>query len=265
MDIWIEHTTEYIFDEPIDFCMQQIRVTPSSNTLQVVKDWSVKVDGGERTFNYRDFNGNVVNFIEINQLTEKFSIHASGSVKTYEKNGVLGTHSGNCPLWLFKQESRRTKAGSRCRRLARSVKNKDLLESMHELSKKVEASFIYDKTASNVTIGAEEALSLGRGVCQDFTHVFVCAARRLGVPSRYVSGYLLDPENNVREAMHGWPEVYVSSLGWVGFDPVNGICPDERYVRVAIGRDYEDIAPTKGLFLGSREEIMNVALTVSQQ
>ena len=147
----------------------------------------------------------------------------------------------------------------------RLFKSDNLIGKMHELSGRVRSALIYDKSTTCVFSSAEEALVAGKGVCQDYAHVFICVARNLGVPSRYVSGYLLDTKKNTQEAMHGWAEIYVDDLGWVGFDPVHGISPDDRYIRIASGRDYEDISPTNGLLFSSQEEKMSVALSVSRQ
>jgi transglutaminase-like putative cysteine protease len=98
-----------------------------------------------------------------------------------------------------------------------------------------------------VATTAEAALTAGRGVCQDQAHVFIAGARALGIPARYVSGYLLIDGREEQEAGHGWAEGFVDGLGWIGFDIANEICPDDRYVRVASGRDYRDAAPVKGL------------------
>ena len=112
---------------------------------------------------------------------------------------------------------------------------------------------------------AEEALGAGRGVCQDHAQIFVGCARMLGVPARYVSGYLMMNDRVEQEAGHAWAEAHVDGLGWVGFDVSNGISPDSRYVRVATGRDYREAAPLTGISYGGRDHAMHVRLAVEQQ
>jgi transglutaminase-like putative cysteine protease len=112
---------------------------------------------------------------------------------------------------------------------------------------------------------AEEALVAGRGVCQDHAQIFIGCARLLGVPSRYVSGYLMMDDRVEQEAGHAWAEAHVDGLGWVGFDVSNGISPDPRYVRIATGRDYREAAPVTGVSYGARDHGMHVELAVQQQ
>ncbi len=111
---------------------------------------------------------------------------------------------------------------------------------------------------------AGEALSGAGGVCQDHSHIFLAAARHLGIPARYVSGYLLIDGVTDQSASHAWVEAHVDGLGWVGFDVSNGISPDNRYIRVATGFDYQDAAPITGLSYGARDESMVVSLRVEQ-
>ena len=115
------------------------------------------------------------------------------------------------------------------------------------MTERVRGAVVYTLKSSDVATTAEAALTAGRGVCQDQAHVFIAAARALGIPARYVSGYLLIDGREEQEAGHGWAEGFVDGLGWIGFDVANAICPDDRYVRVASGRDYLDAAPVKGL------------------
>jgi transglutaminase-like putative cysteine protease len=119
------------------------------------------------------------------------------------------------------------------------------------------------ETSADTT--AEQALTRGVGVCQDHAHTFIAAARLLGTPARYVSGYLLMDGQVDQEAGHAWAEAHVAGLGWVGFDVSNAISPDRRYVRVATGADYRDAAPVTGIAQGSGQADLAVRLAVEQQ
>jgi len=123
----------------------------------------------------------------------------------------------------------------------------------------------YESGHTDAETSAEEALGRGRGVCQDHAQIFVACARMLGVPARYVSGYLMMDDRIEQEATHAWAEAWVQGLGWVGFDISNGISPDPRYVRVATGRDYRDAAPVTGISFGALTEELSVELAVEQQ
>ena len=122
----------------------------------------------------------------------------------------------------------------------------------------------YEIGKTNIDTTAEEALTLGAGVCQDHANIFISAARQAGLAARYVSGYLMMNDRVDQDATHAWAEVHVDDLGWVGFDVSNGVSPDARYVRIAVGRDARDAAPVTGMRLGPSSEEMIVTLQVQQ-
>ena len=136
---------------------------------------------------------------------------------------------------------------------------------LHALSDAVLEAVAYETGRTDASTSAEAALAAGHGVCQDHAHIFIGAARLLGVPARYVSGYLLMDGVIDQQAGHAWAEAHVAGLGWVGFDVSNAICPDARYVRVAAGADYHDAAPITGVTLGSGAAEMTVEVSVAQQ
>ena len=160
-----------------------------------------------------------------------------------------------------------TRAGPKLRALIRGLKEEDAddLRRLHALSARIRSALPYEIGLTQSTTTAEEALEQGGGVCQDHAHIFVAAARQLGVPARYVSGYLMMNDRVHQDASHAWAEAYVEPLGWVGFDVSNGISPDQRYVRVATGLDYRDAAPVSGLRFGSGGEAMSIDIQVQQQ
>ena len=108
------------------------------------------------------------------------------------------------------------------------------------------------------------ALAAGQGVCQDHAHIFCSAARLLGLPARYVSGYLMMNDRVEQDASHAWAEAFFEGLGWVGFDISNGYSPDERYIRVATGIDFREAAPINGMRMGGSGEGVLVSLRVEQ-
>ena len=135
---------------------------------------------------------------------------------------------------------------------------------LHELMGAIGEAIIYETDTTDAETNAEEALKLGRGVCQDHAHVFIATARLLGFPTRYVSGYLMMMDRVEQEAGHAWAEAWVDGLGWTGFDVSNRICPDARYIRVATGLDYRDAAPVRGLLYGAERENLVVSIQVQQ-
>ncbi len=265
MQIEISHTTTYKYDQPVNYGLQRIRLDPQSNSGQSVKDWSVQVEGGTEQVRYRDHHDNDTRLILLDPDCTNLTITSKGVVDVTSTDGVLGTHVGCAPLWLYLAQTDLTKPGPAIRKLAKSVEDQgDLLSWLHALSAAVAKAVVYQTGTTEVTTLGEEALIAGKGVCQDHAHILISIARLNDLPARYVSGYLLMDGIIEQEAGHGWAEVYVDNLGWVGFDVSNGVAPDGRYVRLATGLDYADAAPIHGLRMGHGKEDLTVALQVQQ-
>lgn len=189
----------------------------------------------------------------------------TGEVKTHCSDGVFGKVYGTAPLWHFKQDTPRTTAGKGIQKLAKTLGNaSDTLSGLHTLSKLIAAAVPYGQADTYATTPTEDALRAGGGVCQDHAQVFIAAARHAGIPARYVSSYLMMNGRVDQDASHAWAEAHLDGLGWVRLDVSNGICPDERYVRIAIGRDSRDAAPITGVRLGTAAESMIVSVQIQQ-
>ncbi len=226
--------------------------------------WEVTVAGGTSQVVFDDHFANIVELVRLDPEVTETTIVARGEVHTVDTAGIVGRHSGHAPLWLFRRSTPLTTAGPLVRGLAADVEPGDDVARLHDLCARIVAAVAYEKERSDVTSTAEEILGAGHGVCQDHAHVFLTAARALGYPARYVSGYLLMDETPTQEASHAWGEAWVDNLGWVGFDVSNQICPDDRYVRVATGLDYLDAAPVAGVRYGDGEEWLDVNVQVQQ-
>ena len=263
MRLKISHMTEYTYEEPVEFALQRLRLTPLDCPGQHVVSWQTSVTGAGREAVYTDHFGNRVELVSINDGAQSISIMAMGEVETQERNGVFGPHIGFVPLWLYRRETPLTKPGKLLRELTRGIEGDGDLARMHSLMSVITAEVEYTKDVTNTETSAEQALELNAGVCQDFSQIFVAAARLLGLPARYVSGYMLD-DGGMKAASHAWAEAHVQGLGWVGFDPANEICPDERYVRIASGLDYADTAPVSGMRVGTAPEMIAVTVSVEQ-
>ena len=265
MDLSISHTTEYAYSSPVDYALQKVRLYPLSSPMQEVTKWSVDVTGGKIEDSYVDHYGNHVDLVSITPGETTLSIHAGGQVKTLSNTGVLGRAFGRAPLWLFQQPTQQTMPGAAIRALPRiSAEEGHQLADLHTLSAAIIEALPYKTGTTAVDTTAEDALQSHSGVCQDHAQIFVSAARLSGLPARYVSGYLMINEQVAQDATHAWAEVCLEGLGWVGFDVSNGVSPDERYVRIAVGRDARDAAPIEGLRMGSAEETLMVSLQVQQ-
>lgn len=262
----IAHTTSYKYDSPVDYGLQQLRLTPKSHNGQRVVSWTTEVEGGTSQLKYDDCHMNMVELISFNESVTEMQVHCEGLVEVSDKGGVLGRHKGFMPLWMFERSTELTKPGPLTRRLAKTIDtDAPTLDQLHSLSHTILENVPYDVGATNSGVSAEAALEEGKGVCQDHAHIFLTCARLLGHPARYVSGYLKMDDRIEQDATHAWAEGYVEDLGWVGFDVSNGISPDTRYVRVATGLDYKEAAPVSGTRFGSAVEQLAVAVQVQQQ
>lgn len=265
MRLKISHVTRYSFDHPAGYGLQQLRKTPKSTHQQTVLNWTTRVEGGRKELSFEDHHHNTVELVSFEKGTTTLVVTSVGEVEIVETHGVVGRHIGPAPLWLYRRMTPRTRAGPGLRALLRGLPDGEDLDRLHGLMAAVRDAVAYEVGASQPDWSAEEALAEGRGVCQDHTHIFIAAARELGFPARYVSGYLMLDARVEQDAMHAWAEAHVDGLGWVGFDPSNGISPDARYVRVATGLDYADAAPVTGTRYGGSGEALAVAIEVAQQ
>ena len=267
MRIAIRHTTRYRFAQPPVHGLQRLRLCPKSTHGQQVIDWHMAITGAEPQLEYDDHNQNRTQLIAFSPHVAEITITCEGTVETADQGGVIGRHAGFMPLWGFAAPTPITRPGPRLRALAAQLKGEDrgAAETMHRLSGLTREAVAYRIGATDAATTAEAALAIGAGVCQDHAHIFIAAARLLGVPARYVSGYLLMDGQTQQEAGHAWAEAHLPELGWVGFDVSNGISPDARYVRVATGADYHDAAPVTGIATAGSQAELNVALAVEQQ
>lgn len=266
MRLSVDHTTHYVFSGPVSRGMQRLRLMPKTSSGQRVLEWNMHFEGAQLQVEYDDANCNHVTLISFDPGVSEVTIRCEGLVDTSDESGVIGRHSGFMPLWQFVEQTDLTRAGPRTRSLLAALPDEpNTLATLHGLSSLIRERVEYAAGHTDSATTAEGVLLAGRGVCQDHAHVFIGAARSLGIPARYVSGYLMMDDRIDQDAGHAWAEAFVEGLGWVGFDISNGISPDARYVRVATGRDYRDAAPVTGIRYGARDESMLVKLAVQQQ
>lgn len=260
----ITHRTEYAYDAPVAYALQRLRLTPRSNAMQEIEEWGLEIDGAAREVGFIDHFGNETQLVSVLEQSRAITVTATGTVRTNDTAGIFGLHTGYAPLWLFAQPTELTTMGPLASAMVERVSGGSDLERLHDLVRLIGSEVAYTVGATGSATSAEQALEQRQGVCQDHAHIFLAFARALGFPARYVSGYLLMDGLSEQVASHAWAEAHVAGLGWVGFDVSNAISPDERYVRLAVGRDYRDAAPTSGIRLGSGEERLAVHITVEQ-
>lgn len=266
MKLNVTHETKYSFVTPPVYGLQKIRLSPKTSAGQDVLDWSLDFDGGEVEAVYEDEFKNLTHLVRLKNDVKTVTIVSRGTLDMTDQHGIIGQHGGYAPLWLFKRQTMQTKPGLRVRALSDALpRNADDVSVFHDLSVTIAERVAYESGVTDTFTTAEDALHLEKGVCQDHAHIFISAVRYAGYPARYVSGYLMMNDRISQDATHAWAEVWLPSLGWVGFDVSNQISPDARYIRLASGLDYHQAAPISGLTMGGTGETIDVTLQVQQQ
>lgn len=263
MNLIIKHTTKYLYNAPVTRLTQALRMTPTSNSAQQVVRWQVRGTDGRPLQGIRDGFGNIVQLHHPRTPGSAVSITVEGEVETRDTNAVVRLPNEILPPLFFTAATAYTAPDPSIRSLAKEAADAESdIAVLHQLMALVRARIAYRVDTTSVDHTAAEALALGSGVCQDHAHVMIAAARSLNIPARYVSGYLWIPDQANHVASHAWMEALVPDLGWVGFDPANQVCPDDKYVRLAYGRDYADAAPVRGVRIGGAEETLDVSVQV---
>ena len=268
MRISIAHETVYSYGAPASAVIQTLRLTPRNFAGQHVVKWRVEVDQDCRLEAQEDAFGNIAHTFTATGPVERLAVRVEGLVETTDTSGIVKGSVERFPPALFLRETDLTRPDAAVRAYAeqcRAAAGGAELATLHALMRSLNADMTFDKDPTQTTTTAAEAFALKRGVCQDFAHIFIAAARHLGIPARYVGGYFLHADGTVdQEAGHAWAEAHVEDLGWVGFDPANGICPAEAHIRIAAGLDYLGAAPVRGTRYGGGGEALSVKVQVDQ-
>ncbi len=266
MRLTVTHRTEYSYDTPKRHLIQSLRLWPTEFDGQRVRSWSIAVDGhpADRGAAFRDGAGDRIETVSLRNVSG-MAIVVEGEVETTDLNGVVRGLREKVPPIAYLRPTRATRLNGALRDLAHDAvadQGGDL-DRAHAISRAVAQAVAYTPGTTEADTTAAEALELGSGVCQDQTHTAIALARAVGMPGRYVVGYLhSNSDGTVDQASHAWAEIWVDGLGWVGFDAANGCCPDERYIRLGSGLDAHDAAPIRGRALGPGLETLDVDVRV---
>lgn len=268
MRIRISHQTTYRYETSVKGVTQILRLTPRNHEGQYVVNWTMDISADCRLRQAEDAFGNISHSFTADGPLDTLSLAVEGEIETRDTDGIVAGSIERFPPELFLRETPLTQADATISEFAavqRSAAGSDDLTLLHSLTKALHQQITFDTDLTHPTTTAAEAFSLKRGVCQDITHIFIAAARANSIPARYVGGYFYRADGvTAQEAGHAWAEAYVQHLGWVGFDPTNGICATEAHVRVAIGLDYLGASPVRGTRFGGSGEHMSVAVQVGQ-
>ncbi|MEQ1711692.1 MAG: transglutaminase family protein [Hyphomicrobium sp.] len=265
MLIGILHTSRYVYDTPANYSVQALRLTPPAFNGQQIVSWTIRAPGIERASSFRDGFGNLTHLVTINGPHSDVMVEAEGVVQTSDTTGVAQGLPEVAPVRVYQRMTPMTAPDDAIRKLAADTGDGDPIGRLHRLMHAVADTIEYVVGETHSETTAAEALARGRGVCQDHAHVLISAARSAGMAARYVNGYMVAEEGEPAEAHHGWAEVWVEGVGWIGFDPANRICPTERYVRLGTGLDAASAAPIRGSRQGGVSEHLDVRVEVAQQ
>ena len=268
MRLRIVHDTVYRYENPAMSVIQTLRLTPRNYDGQYVQSWHIDVSADCRLAAHEDAFGNLAHTFTIDGPLDELTVHVAGEVDTIDMSGVVSGAIERFPSTLFLRETPLTRLDPAIADLAMQTKaasGQDTLALLHALMARLNREMTFDTDPTHAATTASEAFALKRGVCQDLTHIFIAAARSLGVPARYVSGYFHRADGvSEQDAGHAWAEAYVPDLGWVAFDPTNKISATDAHLRVAIGLDYLSAAPVRGARSGGAGEALQVRVQVNQ-
>jgi transglutaminase-like putative cysteine protease len=265
MRIRISHATTYHYDTPPTGVTQILRLTPRNYDGQYVASWRIDLSRDCLLHQHEDAFGNITHAFTADGPFATLAVAVEGEIETLETHGVVTGAVERFPPSLYLRETSLTEPDPAIVELAQGAREADTLGTLHKLLGALHAEMTFDTNPTQTTTTAAEAFKLRRGVCQDITHVFIAAARQIGIPARYIGGHFYRADGVIaQDAGHAWAEAHVEKLGWVGFDPTNGISTTDAHVRVAAGLDYLGAAPVRGTRYGGSGETLKVAVHVDQ-
>jgi transglutaminase-like putative cysteine protease len=267
MRLRIAHRNVYRYDPPAAAVIQVLRLTPRNHEGQYVVRWRIDVSADARLAAHEDAFGNITHVFSADGPFSELFVEVDGEVETQNTNGVVrGTLERFGPS-LFLRDTALTQADPAIREFAHSVraaKGGEVLSELHGLLDRLYEEMDHAGDDAEGAANAAEAFARKGGPSRDLTHIFIGAAHALGIPARYVGGYCCSDDGAAQAAGHAWAEALVPELGWIAFDPANGLCPTDAHVRVAIGLDALGAAPVRGMRYGPGAETLEVAIKVGQ-
>lgn len=266
MRIHIRHDTIYRYAQPVSGVIQTLRLTPRNHDGQYITHWRVDVSADCPLTSHVDAFGNMTHTFTAEGPLDQLVVHVEGVAEVEDTHGIVRGTIERFPPSLFLRETNLTQADDAIRSFAFGFSESDgRLALLHAMLARLHREITFDADPTHAATTATEAFALKRGVCQDISHIFIAAARTLGIPARYVSGYFRRNDGVVdQEAGHAWTEAFIPDLGWVAFDPTNGISTTDAHLRVAVGLDYLSAAPVRGTRYGGSGEDLKVQIRVDQ-
>ena len=264
MHISISHVSQYVYAGPATVTLQALRLRPAAAKGQTVLHWTVDAPGIASAATYTDGFGNHVDLVASQTDSSTVVVSAHGEVETVDNGGVAGWTGEAVAPGAFLRVNAVTKVSPEIATLAEAARDPDRLATLHDLMAAIGKHMTYVPDSTDAQTTAAAAFAAGRGVCQDYAHIFIAAARHLEIPARYVTGYLLLDDGSGSSAQHAWAEALVDHVGWVGFDATNDMCPTDRYVRLGSALDAASAAPIRGVRRQKGHETLTVQVSVRE-
>ncbi len=277
----VRHTTTFRYEPAVRESVMEVRLQPRSDGEQRCLSFTLQVDPAANVMQYHDFMGNVVHHFDIAATHAQVKVTAQSAVEVQSIPAPVPSESGDWDdldalvaggdYWEMLLPSFFVHSSEPLEQLARELgleRRGNPLRLLTELNGAIYRLFAYVPQSTKVDSPIEDALQSRQGVCQDFAHIMIALVRQLKIPCRYVSGYMFhrdsdEHDRSLEGASHAWVEALIPRLGWVAFDPTNNLVGADRHIRVAIGRDYADVPPTRGVYKGEAQSELSVAVTVS--
>lgn len=277
----VRHVTRFQYDSPVHESVMEVKLHPITDDIQICHQFDLITDPPAHISAYQDYSNNQVHHFNIPGGHKSLTITTNSTVEVRMRPHLpvklgesawdeLEREITDSDYYEMRMPSHFTHPTESLRSLAAElnvVRRDDPLSLIRELNHSIFSYFDYVPQSTRVDSMIDEAISNRRGVCQDFTHIMIALLRQVGIPTRYVSGYLYhrkqDEDRSTDGASHAWIEAWLPKLGWVGFDPTNNRLAGERHIRIAVGRDYSDVPPTKGVYKGHPTSKMDVAVHIA--
>lgn len=276
----IRHKTRFRYDAPVSESIMEVRMQPRSEGNQRCVRFDLTTKPRAQLLTYRDYNGNHVHHFDVPGRYAELTITAEALIEVISPDPLPSTLGASAwdeidmldpgEFWDMLQPSRFARPTPLLDELAEQLdvcRRDDPLTLLREINSAIYSHFRYAPQTTHVDSPIDDALLTGEGVCQDFAHIMIALVRRVGIPCRYVSGYLFhrreDHDRSEEDATHAWVEAMLPGLGWVGFDPTNNLITAERHIRTAVGRDYADVPPTRGVYKGNASSALDVGVVVA--
>ncbi|MBC7450405.1 MAG: transglutaminase family protein, partial [Cytophagales bacterium] len=272
----------------VSLCHNIARLIPRTTAAQACKSCTIDIDPQPEIINeYEDFYGNKVIYFAIQEPHEKLIVTVTSELAKNKQTAIQLGFYGSTPWeeaktllyqsqpdlidarqYIF--ETPMTASSELIKEYAATsfTTGRPMFEACNDLMSRIFKDFKFESGATSIATPLSEVMEHRKGVCQDFAHLAIACVRTMGLPARYMSGYIetLPPEGEEKlvgvDASHAWFSVYIPSVGWVEFDPTNNVIPSDQHLLIGWGRDYEDINPLKGIILSNGEHELKVSVDV---